>query len=309
MTDPYKTLGVAKDASQDDIRKAYRTLAKKHHPDLNPGNKSSEEKFKAISTANDLLSDPEKRARFDRGEIDASGEAQAERPSYRRYADMGGMGAGARYTNAPNGGMGDIFADLFSQMNERGGGSRGSAGATAGRDANYSLTVDFLDSVRGAQQRLTLPDGRTLDVRVPAGLEDGQTLRLRGQGLEGLPGGTRGDALIEVHVTPHRYFRREGDDILLDLPITLKEAVLGGRVTVPTVTGSVTVTVPPRSDSGRVLRLRGRGVPARGTRPAGDELVTLRVVLGDADEKLEAFLRSWSPAKETDPRAGIVAEE
>jgi DnaJ-class molecular chaperone len=303
MTDPYQTLGVPKDASADDIHKAYRKLAKKHHPDLNPGNKSSEEKFKDISTAHDLLSDPEKRARFDRGEIDAGGEPRYERPAgYRNYADMGGAAGGARYGGA-DAGMGDIFADLFAHVN-----ARQSGGPTRGRDANYSLEVSFLDAINGTQQRLTLPDGRTLDVRVPAGMDDGQTLRLRGQGQDGILGGPAGDALIEVHVRPHKFFRREGDDILLDLPVTLKEAVLGGRVTVPTVTGAVAVTVPPRSDSGRVLRLRGRGVPARGTKAAGDQLVTLRVVLSDTDEALEKFLRSWSPVREIDPRAGMADE-
>ncbi len=300
MTDPYQTLGIAKDASAEDIHKAYRKLAKKHHPDLNPGNKVAEETFKSVSGAHDLLSDPDKRARYDRGEIDAAGDPRQERPAYRNYADMGGMAGGTRYTAGGDPAMADIFADLFAQVNERGGTAR----PRSGRDANYSLAVDFVDAISGAQQRLTLPDGRTLDVRVPPGMEDGQTLRLRGQG-EGAVGGPRGDALIEVRVRPHPYFRREGDDVLVEVPVTLKEAVLGGRVTVPTVTGPVTLTVPKGSDSGAVLRLRGRGVPARGPRPAGDQLVTLRVVLPDADDKLEAFLRTWSPAREVDPRAAL----
>ncbi len=152
---------------------------------------------------------------------------------------------------------------------------------------------------------LTLPDGRTVDVKIPAGFEDGQTLRLRGQGGEGRNGGPPGDALIEIRVRPHPLFRREGDDILLELPITLKEAVLGGRITVPTPTGAVSMTVPKRSDTGTVLRLRGRGVPARDGRPAGDEKVTLKVVLGDADEALETFLQTWSPAEKFDPRKDI----
>ena len=302
MTDPYQTLGVAKDASSEDIRQAYRKLAKKYHPDLNPGSKTAEDTFKAVSGANDLLSDPDKRARFDRGEIDAAGEPRQERPSYRSYADMGGMAGGTRYSAGGDAGMSDIFADLFAHVNEGRGGARA---ASRGRDANYSLAVEFTDAIVGAQQRLTLPDGRTLDVRVPPGMEDGQTLRLRGQGGEAALGAPRGDALIEVHVRPHRFFRREGDDVLIEVPISLKEAVLGARVTVPTVTGSVALTVPKRSDNGAVLRLRGRGVPAQGTRPAGDQLVTLRVVLADADDKLEAFLRTWSPAQEADPRAGL----
>ena len=298
MTDPYQTLGVAKDASPDDIRSAYRKLAKKHHPDLNPGNKVAEDTFKSVSAANDLLSDPDKRARFDRGEIDAAGDPRPERAGYRSYAEAG---AGARYGGGGHeAGMGDIFADLFSQSFERG--NR----PAKGRDASYTLAVDFVDAVAGTQQRLALPDGRTLDVRVPPGMEDGQTLRLRGQGGEGGNGGPAGDALITVSIRPHPIFRREGADILLDLPISLKEAVLGGRVTIPTVTGSVTMTIPGRSDTGRVLRLRGRGVPAQGSRAAGDQLVTLKVVVPDADAALEAFLRDWTPATEVDPRKGMT---
>ena len=297
MNDPYQTLGVAKDASAEDIRRAYRRLAKKHHPDLNPGNKAAEDMFKTVSAANDILSDPEKRAQFDRGEIDAAGEPRAERPSYRSYADTG---AGARYGSGQDAGMGDIFADLFSQSFER------SNRPARGRDASYSLAVDFVDAVAGTQQRLSLPDGRTLDVRVPPGMEDGQTLRLRGQGGEGVNGGPSGDALITVTIRPHPIFRREGSDIHLDLPVTLKEAVLGGRVTIPTVTGSVTMTIPGRSDTGKVLRLRGRGVPALGNRAAGDQLVTLKVVVPDADAALETFLRTWQPANETDPRQGMT---
>ena len=302
MNDPYQTLGVAKDASADDIRKAYRTLAKKHHPDLNPGSKTAEATFKDVNAANDLLSDPEKRARFDRGEIDAAGDPRQERPSYRSYADTGfGAGGQARYGGGGGEtGFGDIFADLFAQSQQR------STRPMRGRDASYSLAVAFVDAITGAQQRLTLPDGRTLDVRVPPGMEDGQTLRLRGQGGEGANGGPAGDALITVTVRPHAYFRREGNDIHVDLPVTLKEAVLGGRVTIPTVTGAVAMTVPRRSDTGAVLRLRGRGVPAHGGVAAGDQLVTLKVVVADADDALEAFLQDWKPAAEADPRRDMV---
>ena len=298
MKDPYETLGVAKDASADDIRKAYRKLAKKYHPDLNPGNKASEATFKDIGAANDLLSDPDKRARFDRGEIDAAGDPRQERPTYRSYADTG---AGARYGGGgQEAEFGDIFADLFAQNHAR------STRPMRGRDASYSLAVDFVDAITGAQQRLTLPDGRTLDVRVPPGMEDGQTLRLRGQGGEGMNGGPAGDALITVSVRPHSVFRREGDTIHVELPVTLKEAVLGGRVTVPTVTGAVAMAVPPRSDTGTVLRLRGRGVPARTGQPAGDQMVTLKVMLADADDALAEFLRGWTPTHEADPRKGMT---
>jgi DnaJ-class molecular chaperone len=300
MKDPYETLGVARDASADDIRKAYRKLAKKHHPDLNPGDKAAEAAFKDVGAANDLLSDPEKRARFDRGEIDAAGDPKQERPTYRSYADAGF--AGGRYggsAGSDTAEFGDIFADLFTQARR---------GPHRGRDLQYGLAVDFLDAIRGAQQRLTLPDGRTLDVRVPPGMEDGQTLRLRGQGEEGTNGGPAGDALITVQVFPHPFFRREGNDIHLDLPVTLKEAVLGGRVSVPTVSGTVAMTIPRRSDTGAVLRLRGRGVPAHGSRPAGDQLVTLKVVLPDVDDTLEKLLQDWKPAREIDPRRSMAED-
>ncbi len=298
MDDPYATLGVARDATPDQVRAAYRKLAKQNHPDLNPGNTAAEERFKAASVANDLLSDPEKRARFDRGEIDAEGhERPPERPSYRSYADAA---SGRRYQTAGRWDEEDL-SDLFGDFM----GARAS-GPRRGADEPYTLAVEFLDAVRGATPRLTLPDGRTLDVRVPPGIESGQTLRLRGQGGAGLNGGPAGDALIQVQVTPHPYFRREGSDIHLDLPVTLREAVLGGRITVPTPGGPVAMQVPPRSDTGRQLRLRGRGVPARGDQAAGDLYATLRVVVGEADPALEAFLRDWTPEHEADPRRDIL---
>jgi DnaJ-class molecular chaperone len=279
MPTPYDTLGVKADATEAQIKSASLKLAKKHHPDLNPGDKKAEERFKSISAAHDLLADPEKRARFDRGEIDAAGDPKQERPTYRSYADAGF--AGGRYgggAGSDTAEFGDIFADLFTQARR---------GPHRGRDLQYGLAVD---------------------VRVPPGMEDGQTLRLRGQGEEGTNGGPAGDALITVQVFPHPFFRREGNDIHLDLPVTLKEAVLGGRVSVPTVSGTVAMTIPRRSDTGAVLRLRGRGVPAHGSRPAGDQLVTLKVVLPDVDDTLEKLLQDWKPAREIDPRRSMAED-
>lgn len=296
--DPYQTLGVARDATQEQIRAAYRTLAKKNHPDLNPGNKAAEERFKAASSANELLSDPEKRARFDRGEIDAAGQERPERHFYRHAAEGR---QGARYGADPDVDLGDILSDLF--------GRRGQAGAEtrmAGRDANYVLTVDFLDAVNGATRRLVLPDGRGLDVRVPPGIEDGQVLRLKGQGGPGRNGGPAGDALIEIRIADHAFFRREGRDIHVELPVTLPEAVLGGRIQVPTPGGPVSMNVPAHSDTGTKLRLRGKGVPAHGGEPAGDEYVTLKVVLGEPDEALETFLRDWAPKHASYPRRRMM---
>ncbi|MBV9757802.1 MAG: DnaJ domain-containing protein [Alphaproteobacteria bacterium] len=301
--DPYQALGVNREASADDIRSAYRKLAKQHHPDLNPGSKAAEDRFKAIASAYDLLSDAEKRARFDRGEIDAAGQERPQRQYYRSYAE----GAqGRRYQGAgPDGGrfegefpeeLGDILGEFFRA---RGGGGSGEQVRMRGQDIAYRLTVDFLDAINGASRRLTLPDGKELDVSIPPGVEDGQTLRLRGQGGGGIGGGAAGDALIEIAVAPHPQFRREGNDIHVELPVSLREAVLGGRVEVPTPRGPVTMTIPKHSDTGARLRLRGRGVAAHAGQAAGDEYVTLKVAIGTFDEALEEFVRNWKPA---DPR-------
>jgi DnaJ-class molecular chaperone len=301
--DLYKLLGVPKEATAEEIRKAYRKLAKKHHPDLNPGNKAAEETFKRVSAANELLSDPEKRARYDAGEIDETGAEKAPPRSYRQYAETG---AGERYAygGGDAGFAGENFEDLFSTIfaGRQGGGGTGPA---RGRDEHYALTAEFLEAVTGATRRLTLPDGQTLDVKIPPGTAEGDVLRLRGRGGPGRNGGPAGDALIELHVAPHRFFRREGQDIYLDLPVTVSEAVLGAKVTVPTPAGPVAMTVKPHSDTGTKLRLAGRGVPAHGGAPAGALYVTLQIVLGPVDAALEAFLRGWKPADQKNPRAGM----
>ncbi|MCK8786545.1 J domain-containing protein [Roseomonas sp. NAR14] len=311
--DPYQTLGLKRDASEAEIRSAYRKLARKHHPDLNPGDKQAEERFKEVSAANDLLSDPEKRARFDRGEIDASGQERPERNFYRGFAE-GREGARYRPGDRPQGGFatdfgeddfGDVFADLFGRTAQ---GRSGPNVRMRGRDQHYRMTVDLLDAIRGATRALTLPDGRSLDVRIPVGIEDGQVMRLKGQGSPGLNGGPAGDALIEIQIAPHPFFRREGDDIHVEVPVTVAEAVLGGKITVPTPTGNVSVTVPKRSDTGAQLRLRGKGVPAHAGRPAGDQYVTLKVVLGEVDQDLERFLRDWAPCHAANPRRAMTGE-
>ena len=297
--DPYKVLGVARDASAADIKRAFHKLAKTWHPDLNPGDAGAEARFKSASAANEVLSDPERRAAFDRGEIDGSGQPPPP-PNYRDFAEGP---QGRHYRSAASGGfteddLGDIFGDMFGRRARPG-------GPMGGRDEMYALSVDFLDAVNGATKRLSLPDGRTLDVKVPAGLTSGQTLRLRGQGGAGIAGGAAGDALIEVTVGEHAFFRREGEDVYLDVPVTLREAVLGAKISVPTPRGAVTMTVPARSDTGRQLRLRGRGVAAHGGQQAGDLYVTLRVTLGAPDAALEGFLREWTH-EEPDPRRAMM---
>ena len=296
MKDPYEILGVARTAAPEDIRKAYRRLAKKLHPDLNPGDKESEERFKEVAGAYDLLSDQDKRQRFDSGELDASG---AERPRERFYRDFAGEApAGHPYENhsgfADFAEADDILAELFRRRAQE-------ARRAPGPDLHYRLSIDFLDAVNGATKRLTLPNGGSLDVTIPTGIQEGQTLRLRGKGARSVGEGEAGDALVEISINPHRFFTRQGDDIHVDLPITLAEAVLGARVRVPTPTGPVMLTVPKGSNTGAVLRLKGKGVPRRGGH--GDELVGLKVMLPpEPNPELEAFLSSWAPGSSYDPR-------
>jgi DnaJ-class molecular chaperone len=296
MKDPYEILGVAKTASADEIQKAYRKLAKKLHPDLNPGDKHAEEQFKEVSAANDLLSDPEKRRRYDAGEIDASGAEKAP-PHARYYRDYAG-GAGHPYESQS--GFADFAEsdDLIAELLRR---SAEQARRRPGADLHYELQVDFLDAVNGATKTITLPGGGTLQVTIPPGVEDGQILRLRGKGAPSPGEGEPGDALVQIVVKPHRTFTREGDDIHVELPITVKEAALGGEVRAPTTTGSVMLKIPKRSNTGDVLRLRGKGVKKRDG--AGDELVKLKVMMPTEPEpELEAFLAGWKASPSYDPR-------
>ncbi|MCJ7526666.1 MAG: J domain-containing protein [Methyloceanibacter sp.] len=300
--DLYSVLGVAKTASAADITKAYRKLAKKLHPDLNPGDKAAEEKFKTIAAAYGIVGDEEKRGRYDRGEIDASGQ---ERPQQRYYREYAGGEEGARYRSTAGyediGAFSDLFGDLFG---ERGGARAGGGGrrfSVRGQDAQYRLEVDFLDAVNGTKTRITLPDGGPLDVTIPHGVTDGQVLRLKGKGNPGMGEGGPGDALIGIAVRPHPVFTREGEDILIEVPITLDEAVLGGKIEVPTIAGRVFATVPPGSNTGQTLRLKGRGIKAKSG--AGDQLVKLSVVMPERiDDDLKAFAEKWRESHGYDPR-------
>ena len=302
--DPYAALGLAKTATTEDIRKAYKKIAKTSHPDLNPGDADAAARFKAAAAAHDLLKDPEKRRRFDAGEIDAMGQERPERRFYREYAEGPEATYHTRRGYEDFGDMSEVFADLFGDR-MRGARSGGQTMQMRGPDRHYTLEVGFLEAAQGATRRITLPDGQVLDVKIPAGLADGQTLRLRGKGGDGIGGGPAGDALVTVGVAPHAFFRREGDDILVEIPITIDEAILGGKVEVPTVDGRVALTVPKGTSSGRVLRVRGKGVK-RGDR-RGDQLVTLKIVAPPTiDEELEAFLRRWREGHAHDPRKGVV---
>jgi DnaJ-class molecular chaperone len=317
MRDPYEVLGVERSATEQQITSAYRKLAKKHHPDVNPGKKDAEEKFKEIAQAYDLLSDKEKRAKFDRGEIDASGQetAQAQerygaRNFYHRYGDDAGRTKyradfGEGEVDLDDLDLESIFGSAFRGGRARGFGTRDFRGSdfaetefkVPGANMRYALNVDFIDAAKGAVKRLTLPDGKTLDVTIPPGLKDGQVLRLKGKGQPGFNGGPTGDALIEVNVNPHPRFRREGDDVVIEVPITLKEAILGAKIEVPTLDGTVALTVPANSTTGKRLRLRGRGIKG------GHQQVELKVILpSEPEPELAAFLETWSPRHNRNPR-------
>jgi DnaJ-class molecular chaperone len=297
--DPYKLLDVAKTASQDEIKKAYRKLAKELHPDLNPGKPDIEERFKGITAAYDLLSDPERRGRFDRGEIDASGQ---ERPQQHFYRDFAQDPSAGRYYAQE--GFGDeeslhsFFSDLF------GGRGQGPRPRARGADVAYTLPVGFLDAATGARKRVTIAEGHTIDLTIPAGVRDRQTLRLKGQGMPGFEGGPAGDAYIEVHIQPHAYFERKDNDVQLELPVSLAEAVLGGRIQVPTIDGPVSMNVPKGANTGATLRLRGKGIldPRSGKR--GDQYVRLKVVLPKTpDAELERLVEKWAKDHPYDARA------
>jgi DnaJ-class molecular chaperone len=297
MTDPYETLGVSKTASAEEIQKAYRQLAKKLHPDLNPGDKSAEDKFKDVSAAYDLLSDAEKRGRYDRGEIDAQGVEKPQRRYYRDFADRGETGPFTSDSGYADLNDADILSEIF--------GRRGANMKMRGGDVRYHLAVDFLSAVNGAKPQLALPDGSEITVTIPPGTRDGQTLRLKGKGRPGYNGGEPGDALIEIEVRPHPVFTRDNDDIRVELPISLAEAVLGGKVKAPTPTGAVMLTVPKGANTGTVLRLKGKGI-AKAQGGHGDQYVTLKVMLPEKpDPELEEFVTRWSKAHAHDPRRAM----
>jgi DnaJ-class molecular chaperone len=298
VKDPYEILGIDRTASAEEIQKAYRKLAKKLHPDLNPGDRQSEADFKELSQAYGILSDPEKRRRFDQGEIDASGEETPRQRYYRDYAS-----ADAPYGNASGfadfAGSDDFLAELLRRQRQH-------ARRIPGADLHYTLAIDLLEAINGATRRLTLPSGGTIDVIIPPGVREGQVIRLRGKGAPSQGEGPPGDALIELTIRPHRFFVLDGDDVRLELPVSLKEAVHGGKVKVPTPTGAVMMTIPKGSNTGSMLRLRGKGAP-RKSGGHGDELIILKVMLPSSpDPGLEELVSKWSPEKDDDLRGEML---
>jgi DnaJ-class molecular chaperone len=312
MRDPYEVLGVPRNASEAEIKKAFRSLAKKHHPDAKGGETAAKKRFQEISGAYDVIGDKEKRAKFDAGQIDAQGNPRGFDPRAHGFEGnpfgQGGPG-GYHFTwtgpgdhraeTAEGFRPEDLFADLLGGLGGRG---RGRSQPRAGQDFDVQTTVSFEEAANGGTRRVVLPNGEQIDVRIPAGLKDGQQIRLKGRGGAGRAGGPAGDVMIHVTVAPHPYFTREGRDLKIDLPVSLKEAVLGAKVPVRTLSGPVSLSIPENSNSGKVLRLKGKGIPAQGKEAAGDLYVRLIVTLPDGeDTQLREFAEKWRASY--DPRA------
>lgn len=299
MQDPYSVLGVSKSASQQEIKSAYRKLAKKLHPDANPGNEKIAEQFKAVSAAYNIIGDEKTRGQYDRGEIDANGQPRAA------YGFGGGGSGGDRTHQAGSdffgGGAEDIFSEIFGNFG-RGGRAKQSAGPEKGRNKTFAIDVTFVEAAIGGKRRLTMGEGgKTLDVKIPAGITDGKQIRLKGQGEAGKRGGAAGDILINVTVKDHPVFERDGNNVIVELPVSLPEAVLGAKVAVPTVDGTVNLKIPAGSNTGSTLRLKGKGIDGK-TR--GDQLVRLKVVLPEnQDQELQDWVAKWSEEHDYDARS------
>ena len=302
--DLYQRLGVQRGASEAEIKKAYRSLAKQLHPDRNKDNPNAAKRFGEVTAAYDLLSDKDKRAQYDRGEIDEDGNPKMP-------FGAGGFGGGARpgggfdgFQGADTADLSDLFEGLFGGGGRRGGGFGGfrqrARAPEKGADIAYRLTVPFVDAATLSPQRIMLADGKTIDLKLPNGVEEGTKIRLAGKGEQG-PGGA-GDGLVTISIAPHPFYKRDGNDIRLDLPVTLKEAVLGGKVKVPTPEGPVMVTIPKGSSSGKVLRLKGRGFTGKNGK-RGDQLISLEIDLPSDDAELQSFAEKWNGGG--NPRANL----
>ena len=327
MRDPYEVLGVPRSASAADIKSAFRRLAKKHHPDANKSDPKAAGRFAELNAAYEILGEDAKRKAFDRGEIDAEGK-----PRFQGFEGFGAQpgsggpqGAYETFSYGPEGfqraggggggtggfgGFEDLLRNAFSGAGRGRGGRAGGfrldeedVAPTRGGDIAASLTIGLDDAAKGAKKRVLLPNGKEVEVKIPAGLSDGQQIRLRGQGSAGR-GGRAGDLIITVSIAPHPLFKRDGNDLRLDLPITLYEAVLGGKVRTPTLDGAVMLTIPPNTSSGRTFRLKGKGFPAKSGK--GDQLITVLVVLPErSDPELEALMKKWRDDKPYDPRQAL----
>ncbi|WP_395392579.1 DnaJ C-terminal domain-containing protein [Novosphingobium sp. BL-8A] len=317
--DPYSTLGVSRTASEKEIKSAYRKLAKELHPDTNKDNPKAADRFSEVTTAYDLLSDKDKRAKFDRGEIDAEGNPMG-------FGGFGGGGGTGGFGGGGFGGAGqrgfsggfggndgidleDLFGGIFGGGGQRAGGFGGMGGmgghsraAPRGANVSYRLSVPLLDAAELNPQRITLSDGKTIDLKLPTGLEDGTQMRLSGKGEQG-PGGS-GDAIITIQIQPHAYFRRDGDDLRLDLPVTLDEALHGAKVKTPTPSGAVMLSIPAGASSGKVMRLKGRGM-TRKDATRGDLLISLEITLPENDADLLKRLEGWKDGRDVRGKLGV----
>ncbi len=292
--DPYSVLGVANAASDEEVRSAFRRLAKSCHPDLHPGDKAASDRFKSLSAAYDIVGDPERRRQFDAGLIDARGE-----PVRQPYANPSGAYSGGTFS--------DVFNDFFSDSAWPGARSNGANGRPGfhvrGQDVRYTLEVGFLEAIAGTKKRVTMPEGGVLDLTVPEGVADGQVLRLKGKGKPGFGGGDPGDALVEIHVKPHADYHRVGDDVHMTLPVSLDEAVLGGKIEVATPGGRLQLTLPKGTSSGRVFRLKGKGARSSSSGKHGALLITVHIVMpAEIDEGLAYFVSEWRKKHPYNPR-------
>jgi len=291
MRDPYSVLGLGRQASEAEIKAAFRTLARAFHPDLHPDDGLAEERFKEAAAAHDLLSDPLKRAKYDRGEIAADGARRANPPRYRAK------------TAPADPSLREEAMEILRRAKERRGSTERREEQERGGDVEYRLHITLSEAVYGVTKTVTVSGGRAVEVTVPPEVVEGHRVRLAGYGQTGKDGGTAGDAVVEIAVKPHPHLRREGRDVVLEVPLTLAEAVLGTRLTIPTLTGKVALTIPEGTNGGTVLRLRGKGLPARAGGTAGDQLVEVTIELADpADAKLKAFVKKWTPTGDN-PRA------
>lgn len=291
MRDPYQVLGLQKSATEADIKKAFRGLAKKHHPDLHPNDPQNEKKFKEINAAYELLRDSKKRQAYDAGRIDAEGRERRSGFYEQSYQSAGRQRSpGAHHDSFSFDGNVDtssFFSDLFGWSNKT------KPNAKRGDDVHYTLSVEFIEAAKGVKKRIKLPDGKSFEVTIAAGTKNAQILRLRGMGDPSPYGGPKGDALIEIHVNGDEFFSVDGADIHLKLPITLQEAVLGGTVTIPTLSGKVNLKIPPHSTTGKKLRLKGKGMPIESD-GQGDQIVTLQILLPpEPDQELTKFMEQW----------------
>ena len=300
--DPYLELGVPRTASAAELKRAFHKLAKQYHPDANPGDKAAEERFKRVSAAFDIVGDADKRRKFDAGEIDADGRDVPRGFSGNPFGQggggfRGGPGAGAQFEDVD---LGDILGEMFGGRNGRGGGFGGGGFNARGGDVRARLDIDIEEAIAGAKRRLAFSDGRTLEVTIPKGAADGQVLRLKGQGAPGRAG--PGDALIELAIRPHAIYRRDGDNLIMDLPVSVPDAVLGGKVEAPTPDGAVTLSIPPGSNSGSTLRLKGKGMVGAGGR-RGDLMARIQVTLPDKpDAELTRIAEQWRTERPYTPR-------